>query len=288
MHVVVLGSTGLLGSDVVMAAAERGWTLETPSREEVDLRDERTLDAFFLGTKPDWIINCAAYTGVDKAEEERDEAFLINARGAYLVSRFAARARARLLHVSTDFVFDGSQRRPYTEDDPTNPLGAYGQSKRLGEELILEDKGLAVILRTAWLFGVNGKCFPKTILNAALQGKTLRVVSDQIGSPTFTADAAGGICDLIEADPVPGVYHLVNTGEASWHDLAVACLREWGLQTDIEAIATADWPTPAKRPPYSVLSMEKYRSLGLASLRNWKDAVTAFISELKTSGFASK
>jgi len=284
MHAVIIGGSGLLGSEVVQAAHHRGWEVEEPRRSELDITDDRSITAYFLHIQPDWIINCAAYTGVDQAEEDKDRAYQLNAFGPYWLGRVAQWTDARILHISTDFVFDGAKESPYTEDDTPNPQTVYGASKLQGETSLMDARPQSIIVRTAWLFGAGGKCFPRTMIEAAKAGKPLHVVDDQVGSPTFSQDLAAAIAHLVEASPDAGTYHIVNSGAASWHQLATATLAAADLEVEVTPVPSSQFPRPAKRPAYSVLSTEKYESLGLSPLPNWADAIRRFVPELKELG----
>ncbi len=279
MEVLVVGGSGLLGSDVVRELQNRGHTVDAPPSDELDITDDRNVSAYFLAGRPDWIVNCAAYTAVDKAESEPDAARLLNAYGPTLLAKVTTYLPCRLLHISTDFVFDGAKRKPYTEEDEPNPLNVYGKTKLEGEQSVLAVNNDCIVVRSAWLFGTSKRCFPRTILERAKRGEPLRVVRDQTGSPTYTKDLAVALANVIEKNAPGGVYHVVNSGEATWHDLAVEAVRAAGLDTEIEAIPSEDWPTPAKRPPYSVLSTERYRSMGFPALPDWRDAVARWAAE---------
>lgn len=284
LEILLLGGSGLLGSDLKIHLEHRGNNVAAPTRDELDLNDDLSIQSYFLFAKPDWIINCAAYTAVDKAETQEMEANYLNGAVPQILARNAKRLSARLLHVSTDFVFDGTKSEPYVETDPTNPLGVYGKSKLNGENLVFEYCDDSIVVRTAWLFGIHGNCFPKTILRAAQQGKPLRVVADQIGSPTFTQDLAAAIALLVENGSPTGIYHVVNHGQASWYEFASQVLGVAGCKTEVSAISTEEWPTPATRPRYTVLDSSKYESLGFSALPNWKDAVRRFVMALEERG----
>lgn len=282
--VLLIGGSGLLGSDVRVQLEHRGHNVTAPTRDELDLNDDLSIQSYFLFAQPQWIVNCAAYTAVDNAESHEMEANHLNGAVPQILARNAKRLGARLLHISTDFVFDGTKGEPYVETDDTNPLGVYGKSKLNGETLIFEYCDNPIVVRTAWLFGINGNCFPKTILRAAHQGKPLRVVSDQVGSPTFTRDLAAALAFLIESDSESGIYNVVNKGQASWYELARQVVGAAGCETDITPIATEDWQTPAVRPKYSVLDTSKYESLGFSPLPAWQDAVRRFVDALEETG----
>ncbi len=190
-----------------------------------------------------------------------------------------------MLHISTDFVFDGQKRTPYTETDELHPINVYGESKLQGEKSLMEAADPSVIVRSSWLFGANGKCFPKSIIQAAVQGKELRVVDDQTGIPTYTQDLTGAIAHLVELDPEPGIYNIANSGQANWHELAIATLAAADIDAKITAISSEDWPAAAKRPKYSVLDCSKFHSLGLSPLPDWRDSVRRFVQELRAANF---
>ncbi len=279
-EVLLIGATGLLGVDVHAEFRSRGWVVDAPPKHILDLEDPRSIDAYFLSARPAWVVNCAAYTAVDNAESEVDRANAMNAVAPYSLARFCRWVRSRFLHVSTDFVFDGEKGAPYAETDEPNPIGAYARSKRNGEVLSLDENQDMIVARTSWLFGANGKCFPRTILNAALHGKPLRVVADQIGSPSYTKDIAFAIANLIETDAQSGIYHIANSGIASWYELAKECMSRAGLEVELSAITTDDWPTPAVRPKFSALDSAKYSALRFGSLPSWQDAVARYVEEI--------
>lgn len=277
MRAIVLGSTGLLGSDVKEVLSQRRWHVQAPKRQELDLRDERQITAYFLHVEAEWIVNCAGYTWVDDAEENETEAHLLNAVAPFQLARHARRMGARLLQVSTDYVFDGKKATPYTESDEPNPLCVYGKSKLLGEQLVLEEDPLSLIVRTSWLFGAHGNCFPRTILRLAREKGELNVVNDQKGSPTYTQDLALALAEMMEKNVPGGVYHVVNTGEATWYELAKFCLEAAGISAQVVPISSEQWQARARRPRYSVLGTTKFRMLGFEALPTWQDAVKRFL-----------
>ena len=284
MNVVVVGGNGLLGADVVREMQKREWDVYAPSKEDLDICDDKSVTSFFLANSPDWVVNCAAYTDVDGAESNHDRAFLLNAFGAHWLARGSLWVGARFLHLSTDFVFDGRLNRPYTESDKPNPLGIYGKSKLHGEGILVKENEDSIIVRSAWLFGEQRKSFPKTILNAALEGKDLRVVNDQKGSPTYTRDLAIALSNIMESNAPPGIYHIVNTGKTTWYELALECVKAAKIDASIIPISTGDRPTHANRPKNSALDTTKYQTLGYDPLPDWKDAVKRFVGALKEKG----
>ncbi|MFI5386776.1 MAG: dTDP-4-dehydrorhamnose reductase [Fimbriimonadales bacterium] len=292
MRFLVLGSSGMLGSDLVAELQRRGHEITAPGLpEDLDITDPAAMAKLASGEvgQFDWVINCAAYTAVDKAEEEVREATEINTLGAGYLASAVQGIGAKLIHISTDFVFDGKATEPYAEDAPTHPLGEYGRTKRDGEEAVMSNNANALIVRTAWLYGPNGNSFPRTMIRAFLAGRQLRVVSDQAGCPTYTADLARVLVDLAEKNAFPGIYHAVGPEAMSWHEFALRAVRAWqrkrGLSGEvaIAAIKTEDWPTPAARPKYSVLSTAKIESLGIAPMRPVNEALAEFCGRLRQS-----
>ena len=287
MRILVTGSTGQLGFEVLRAFSQSGHEIIAPVHRELDFLHPQEVAARVRHSQADWVINCAAYTQVDRAESEVEQAFVINRDSPAQIAAAVAGYGGRLLHVSTDFVFDGKQSRPYREEDDARPLGVYGRSKWEGEQAVRAALPEAVILRTAWVYGVHGHNFVKTILRVARQGKPLRVVDDQSGSPTWARDIAGAIRDLIQ-NQAKGTYHYTDAGSTSWHGFATAILAGateagFSLKTDsIEAIPTSGYPTPARRPAYSVLDTGKIQSLLTAPIPHWRDSLNTMLKELQT------
>ena len=270
----------MLGQDLLSSLRARGWEVWAPAHAEVDVTDPASVGQV-ASRQADWCFNCAAYTAVDRAETEVREATELNALAPGYLAKACAASGARLMHVSTDFVFDGTSSLSYREDSPTHPLGVYGKTKLEGEMGALANP-LSVVARTSWLYGPGRGSFPKTMIRAWLAGKKLRVVGDQTGCPTYTADLARVMCDLAVAGPEGGVYHACGPDAVSWHELAVRAIREYvrefgGEEPQIEEIRTEDWPTPAKRPAYSVLSCEKTRSMGIEPMRPLDEALGDFV-----------
>jgi len=281
----------MLGTDLVAGAQARGHeTLAPPLPEDLDITDPTAMARLGSGEfgQFDWVINCAAYTAVDKAETEVREATEINAIGPGYLAEAVKGIGGKLLHIGTDFVFDGTASDPYPEDAPTNPLGVYGRTKRDGEEAVLQANPNALVVRTAWLYGPNGNSFPRTMIRAFLAGKRLRVVADQTGCPTYTADLSRVLVDLVEKNAFPGIYHAVGPEAMTWHEFAARAIQAWqnlNAATPqgspvIEPIPTEDWPTPAVRPKYSVLGMVKLDQLGIAPMRPVDEALTEFCGRL--------
>ncbi len=270
-------------------AHDSGHTFFAPNRQLCDIIDQRSVTAVMHEYRPDWVINCAAWTRVDDVEGNPDAAFAINAFGARVVASAAREVGAAVCQVSTDFVFDGSLGRPLTEWDSTNPLSVYGKSKLAGEHEVLGIAERALIVRTAWLFGMQGPNFIRTILQKAFDGgreaggeqkvAQLSVVSDQYGSPTWTRHLAPVILTLLSRG-VWGTYHVVNSGRASWHDVARRAVRAAGLDAEVKAVGTGEYPVRAQRPQFSVLDTAALRLLGEPELPRWEDAVDSYVAQV--------
>lgn len=262
-QILLTGITGQLGqelSPILQAVGE----VTGCDRQTLDLANPDSIRHIMATVKPQVVVNCAAYTAVDKAETEPDLALAINGTGVGILAAECHQLGARLIHVSTDYVFDGTQSHPYGETDPTHPLGQYGASKLAGEEAIRQVGGDAIILRTAWVYGTGGSGnFVKTMLRLGSQREELGVVTDQVGSPTWTGDLAAAIASIVQLSIPSGTYHYTNSGVASWYDFAIAIFEEaqalgFPLQIQrVKPISTEEYPTPARRPAYSVLSLAK-------------------------------
>ncbi|GAB3029798.1 dTDP-4-dehydrorhamnose reductase [Parafrigoribacterium mesophilum] len=268
---LITGAAGMLGED--LQAAFSGRDVTALSRAELDITDLDAVTAAAAGH--DVIINAAAYTKVDDAETNEDLAFAVNATGAANLARAAAGNGARLVQVSTDYVFDGTATSPYSEDAPLNPVSAYGRTKAAGEQLVSElHRSGTFIVRAAWLYGAHGPNFAKTMLRLASDHDTVSVVDDQIGQPTWTLDLARQVVALLDADAPAGIYHATNSGSGSWFDFAQAVFREAGLDpARVKPTDSSHFVRPAPRPAYSVLGHESWAHTGLAPLRDWRDAL---------------
>ena len=287
MKVLVTGVTGQLGSEVAARFRQLGHEVIAADRQVLDFLQPARAAAVIRAQQPDWVINCAAYTQVDKAESEPGQAFTVNRDTPAQLAQAVAEYDGQLLQLSTDFVFDGTQTRPYVEDDATNPLGVYGSSKLAGEQAVQRELPDAVIVRTAWVYGVHGHNFVKTMLRLATAGRPLRVVSDQRGTPTWTRDIVAAIVALVDQQ-ASGVFHFTAAGETSWHGFASAILEEaanagFTIKTKkIEPIATTDYPTPATRPAYSVLNTNKISACLPFTIPAWRDSLKNMLQEYAT------
>jgi dTDP-4-dehydrorhamnose reductase len=257
MRLLVTGAAGMLGHDVIAAAERAGHDVIPLSRAQLDVRDRAAVRAAVASARPDVVVNCAAWTDVDGAEAEEEAATAINGAGAGNVGAAAADAGAFLVHVSTDYVFDGTSGAPYVESSPTCPLNAYGRSKLAGEAAVAAAAaGRHAIVRTSWLFGRAGRNFVATMLGLARERDALTVVDDQVGCPTFTGHLAAALVDIAERR-LDGVRHVAGGGACSWHDLAAAAFAATGAVIALERGTTAALARPAPRPTYSVLRSER-------------------------------
>lgn len=285
--VLLIGAKGQVGQELQVTLPQLGEVISI-GREELDLTNSEKISQLIREIHPDYLVNAAAYTAVDKAEIEPDLAYSINAIAPKIMAESAEKIQAKFLHISTDYVFDGRKNTPYLETDLTNPLGVYGQSKLRGEEEIKTVNSQAIILRTAWVYGSYGKInFVKTMLRLGKEREELKVVVDQVGSPTWSKDIATAITQLlINVDNPAGIYNFTNSGVASWFDLTKAIFEEAkisGIPLKIQRvipITTAEYPTPAVRPAYSVLSGQKIsQQLGYIP-PYWRDSLKAMLNQL--------
>ena len=280
--ILVTGITGQLGYDVAKELERRGEKFIATSRKEINLLTEDGAKEFILDKKPDAVIHCAAYTQVDKAEAEAETALTVNGLGTRWIATACREVGAKMLFVSTDYVFGGDGHIPYEVKDEKNPVNTYGRSKLLGEDAVAAILENSFIVRTSWVFGINGKNFVKTMLKLADAHDKVKVVDDQVGSPTYTADLAPLLCDMIKTDKY-GFYHATNEGFCSWADFAKEIFKQAGKKVEVEKIATIDYPTPAKRPFNSRLSKNSLDDAGFKRLPSWQDAVERYLIELKKS-----
>ena len=289
----LIGNKGMLGNDVEKLLKERGLVYWASDRE-IDISDYKALEKYGKDKEIKWVINCAGYTKVDKAEEEIDEAFKLNKDGVRNIAIFSAKKQIRLIHISTDHVFDGRQEgegdaAAYTEDDKTHPINIYGKSKLAGEKEIKKMLEGYFIIRTAWLYGFHGNNFVSTMLRLFKEKEAIKVVDDQWGSPTYTVDLAGAVLKIIEDDSVKyGIYHFTNEGVTNWYKFARAIyskarklnLISTGKKVVLKAIKTEEYPTAATRPQNSILSKEKIKKEFNLNIRDWKKALTEYLSIL--------
>jgi dTDP-4-dehydrorhamnose reductase len=275
MRTLVFGATGMLGKAVV-----RRWTGDEVTgvgSAQADIRNPEQVEKTISEAKPDWVILAAAYTDVDGCELNPQLAAAVNTRGAVNVAKVAARLPAKVLFISTDYVFDGKKTSPYETGDARNPINVYGKTKAEAEERISQILPGCSIVRTSWLFGPGGKCFPDTILRLAAERKQIDVVDDQRGCPTYTVDLADAIVRLCRLG-AQGIIHCTNQGECSWYEFAREIIRQAGLKTTIRPTTSEKYVRPAERPRYSVLSGSSLAQFGIA-MRPWQSTLPAFLAE---------
>ena len=285
---VITGANGMLGHALADALTARGVTPVLLDRAACDLADPNAVARLF-DRRPTLVLNSAAHTKVDQCEQEPDLADRINGTAVGELAAGCKRVGAALVHVSTDFVFNGSSTAPYAVDHPTGPLSAYGRSKLLGEtELQRNAPDRWLIVRTAWVFGRHGANFPRTMVTVGRAGKPLNVVNDQVGSPTYTVDLAQAILALLDAG-ASGVYHVTNSGRTNWRDFAAATLAEFGVDHPVGGITSADWakvkPNAAHRPSYSVLDLTPFERAAGRPMRPWQEALAAYHRDVEANGF---
>lgn len=266
MNVLVLGGVGLLGQPLRRELSARGHAVVAPTHQELDITQPDQVARIAAGEfgEFEWVVNCAAYTAVDRAESDQESAFAVNALAPSYLALNCKFMGARLLHLSTDYVFGGSEGGgPWKETDPVAPQGVYARSKREGEEAILDSGASAVIVRVAWLFGPEGPCFPRAILARAKELGTVRVVTDQVGTPTYTPALAAALADLIEQDTESGVFHLPGPESLTWFAFADRLIRAANVNATVSPVSMAEYPTPAARPKDSRLNGSKLAALGI-------------------------
>jgi dTDP-4-dehydrorhamnose reductase len=281
MRVLVAGAAGMLGLDVLRAGERAGYELVGVDLPELDITDAAAVQGALERIAPDAVLNCAAWTDVDGAETHVEQAHAVNADGAGNLARAAAHAELPLLHVSTDYVFDGEAcldrtgaPRAYVESDPTEPRSVYGQSKLAGERQVLDASPRHAVVRSAWLFGIGGRNFAETMLKLADERDAVQVVTDQVGCPTWTGHLAPALLGLLERD-VSGVVHLAGAGQISWHGFAAEIFRQAEVDCRVEAASTADMQRPAPRPAWSVLESQREEVLPLPP---WQDGLAGYLA----------
>jgi dTDP-4-dehydrorhamnose reductase/4-ketoreductase len=289
MRWLITGAGGMLGHDVAEELTRRGEDVVGLDRVALDITRPAAVDTAVRDHRPDVVVNCAAYTAVDDAESDEARALEINGEGPRLLARACAAHGARLIHVSTDYVFSGEARTaPYPEDHPTGPRTAYGRTKLAGERAVLEElPGASAIVRTAWLYGVHGTNFVRTMIGLEARRDTLDVVDDQRGQPTWSADVAERIADLgVRLGPdAHGVFHATSSGEATWYELAREVFSLIGADPDrVRPTSSAAFPRPAPRPAYSALAHRRWQEIGLPLPRDWRSALHEALPRIRKEG----
>lgn len=276
MRVAITGAGGQLGKELQLLFGASGHEVIAWSRADLDVTDAGAVAERIAAAKPDVILHCAAYTKVDDCETQVERAFLVNATGAGNVARAANQIGAKLVYISTDYVFDGAKGAPYVETDTPNPINVYGASKLEGERLVARLHDRHFIVRTSWLYGEHGPNFVATMLRLARDNKEIRVVDDQVGSPTWTRDLAKALLNLVTTDGY-GIYHLSNSGCCTWFEFAREIFFQAGLEVSLTPITSEEYRRPARRPQYSVLEHARWIALGNADLPDWRESLSYFI-----------
>ena len=280
MRVLLIGANGMLGKDIVQEWQDD--ELIPATSRDADIRNYEQVERLITATRPEWIVLTAAYTNVDGSERDPEAAFAVNGKGTENVAGVAQKYGAKVLYISTDYVFDGQGKRPYEPADPIAPINVYGESKARGEQAIQASLRDWCIVRTSWLFGASGSSFPEKILRAAETRPELSVVSDQVGSPTYTRDLAVAIHGLVHVD-ARGFVSVTNSGTCSWFEFAQEILRQAGKNNPVKPIDTVQAARAAKRPAYSVLSPAALHTFGI-TVRHWREALPPYLAELRKMG----
>jgi dTDP-4-dehydrorhamnose reductase len=281
--ILVTGSNGQLGKALqYLAPSYLRFEFIFLSREDLPIHHFEMVRHYFNIYQPQYCINCAAYTAVDRAEQEKDRAFQVNGEAVGVLAAICKEHHCKLIHISTDYVFDGTSTVPYREDSPTNPQSVYGASKLEGEKQTMQFNPDSIIIRTSWVYSEYGKNFVKTMLKL-LQGKDeIKVVNDQVGSPTYAKDLAEVILQIISSQKwIPGIFNFSNEGIISWYDFAVAIKELSGSTSTVSSIPTSQYPTLAKRPAYSVFDKSKIQETFNSELKNWKESLAVCLDSLK-------
>ena len=287
MKVLITGSNGQLGSEIKELASDYE-NLECVFKDlpELDICDAEVLNTFIIDQHINAVINCAGYTAVDKAEEEALIAQKVNSEGVLNLANALKKVDGKLIHISTDYVFDGNHSQPYKESDPVSPIGVYGQTKRAGELAVLNGSIDAIVIRTSWLYSVYGNNFVKTMLRLGNEKKSIQVVSDQKGTPTFAKDLAKTCLDILSdasstnLSKKGSLYHYSNEGVTSWYDFSVAIMELGNIDCKVIPIETKDYPTQARRPMYSVLDKSKIKSDFKVTIPHWRNSLTNCIKKI--------
>lgn len=296
MKLVITGSRGQLGNELLsiiksgyaeIGAIPEGYNIDEVTAVDIDELDISNLEAtrdFLMKVQPDAVINCAAFTNVNACETEQEVAYKANAEGPRNLAIVCEEIGAKLVHISTDYVFSGDGNTPYKENDPTDPCGAYGKTKEQGEKFVLDNCKKAFIMRVAWLYGYVGKNFVKTMITVARNNGAVKVVNDQFGNPTSANDVAYHILKLLNTENY-GIYHCTNNGICSWYDFASRIIEKAGVDATVSPCSTEEYPTPAKRPAYSALDNANLRKTIGDEMRDWQTAVDMYVNKLIESGF---
>lgn len=281
MKIAIFGKSGQLGCDIAEALGSHSVVPTDGAR--VDVTDPEAVNTFVSKSGAEWVVNCAAMTHVDRCESEAVRAFEVNAMGARNVARACAENSAALVHVSTDYVFDGTKSDPYVESDAPRAINVYGMTKLVGEWFVIDNCPRHFVLRTSGLYGTHecrgkGTNFVETMLRLGGEGKQLSIVEDELLTPTFTEDVAALVARFIEHAPPPGIYHATNRGSCSWHDFAVEIFRQSNMDVEVTGITSHEWGAPARRPANSVLANRALDRIGMNDFADWQDALSRYLA----------
>lgn len=281
--IIVTGANGQLGSEIrLLAKHYSNFDFDFVDRDDFSLEDNNSIIAYFEKSQPDFCINCAAYTAVDRAESEQDIADLVNHKAVAVIAEWCAKNDCKLIHISTDYVFDGNSPLPLLEDQATQPQNIYGATKLAGEKACIAQNPDSIIIRTAWVYSEFGANFVKTMLRLMKERDAIGVVNDQVGSPTYAGDLAQVILAIIaDVNWKPGIYHYSNEGEISWFDFAIAIKELTNSKCVVNGVSTAEYPTPAKRPAYSLLNKNKIKKVYGIEIPNYKDSLRHCLNRLE-------
>lgn len=289
-NILVTGGNGQVGSELQKIAQDQsGYQFYFTDAADLDITDQAAVDSFFGKYNIDWCINCAAYTAVDKAETHSAIAEKVNVDGASILSIAAAKSRGKLIHLSTDYVYHNQQNTPFKEEDKTNPQGVYAATKLAGDHAAMAANPNTCILRTSWVYSSFGHNFVKTMIRLGKERPALRVVFDQIGTPTYARDLANAIIEVIhqvdagKVDSWQGIFHYSNEGVTSWYDFAQAIFEIENINCQVSPIESVEYPTPAIRPPFSVLNKGKIKNTFNLTIPHWRTSLVACLDELRSS-----
>lgn len=288
MNILVTGAYGQLGSEIKQLTQEYpDWKFLFTDVDTLDITDDASVQHYFSANKVDAVINCAAYTAVDKAETDMEIAYKVNALAPGILAKYSFRAGAKMVHISTDYVFGGNASQPYGEDDDVDPQGVYGRTKLEGEKSVWRENPDSIIIRTAWLYSSVGNNFVKSMLRLGKEKEELKVVYDQVGSPTYAADLAKAVLEIlakIENGTVPsfpGIYHFADEGVTSWYDFAMGIFELSGIKCKVRPVLSHEYPTPTKRPHYSVLNKSKIKNTFGIEIPYWRDSLQLCLNRLE-------
>lgn len=284
MKILVTGAGGQLSTELQgLSTNYTDYELLLLTKQQMSITEEEEVSKIITDFKPGYVINCAAYTAVDKAESDKEKAFAINGTATGLLAKYSLINNCRFIHISTDYVFDGSASSPMKEDQPVKPLNVYGESKLLGEQLAVMENPKSIIIRTSWVYSSYGSNFVKTMIRLMNEREHLNVVNDQYGSPTYAADLAEAIMQIITSGKwKPGIYHYSNKGIISWFDFATEISSIIKSNCKVNGISSDLYPTPAKRPNYSVLDTSKFTQTFGIEMKQWKESLRTCINKIST------